>query len=77
MYMTMIQKGLPVPPERPGRKPSGKYDAIAQLEAGDSVAFPLSEYGRVSTMLAYYGRRLDRKFTRRTEGQSVRVWRMK
>ncbi len=46
------------------------------LEVGESAAFPVGIYFKLSPVLTYRQKRDGKKFTRRTEGDVVRVWRV-
>ena len=76
MTKLLIDKGVPLPPRRKGGPPD-KYP-FPGMEVGDSFFAANYEDPRVMSNLAWKrGKKLGRKFSVRTEGDGVRVWRVK
>lgn len=75
-----IEKGVPIPPARVGRKPNGpsKY-MFDRFEVGDSVYFH-PEHGdlhKVQSCAAWWGKRHKVKFSlRKLKDGGFRVWRI-
>lgn len=67
-----IDKGIPVPPRR---NANGYTALIRSLKKGDSVLLPVKIQTAVS--LCYQISDDRSMYTRRSEGTSVRVWRVK
>lgn len=68
-----IQKGVPIPPKVTGRKSPIK-DALLKMRVGDSILVEKQNgmRGRIWSMAVG----LNMKFTTRTEGEKIRVWRV-
>jgi len=64
-----IEKDIPLPAAR------NSYLVLDDLQPGESVTFPLANYLCVNHAYCYRQRRDGRRFTRRIEGATVRVWR--
>ena len=71
-----IEKNIPCPEARMGRKP--KYP-FADMAVGDSVFFDNEPAGSMSLPAASahnHGMRLGKKFSSRKDGRGVRIWRV-
>jgi hypothetical protein len=68
-----IEKSIPIP-DRTAQEP-GRYP-FAQMEVGDSFVVPRSERHRVDNAAAWYRKRRGHRYTRRTLGDTVRIWRV-
>jgi hypothetical protein len=67
-----IEKGIPIPPRRCGRKPRYPF---GQMEIGDSVIVEIISGARAATT---YGRRHGKKFQSEKQADGkYRVWRVK
>ena len=72
-----IESHVPIPlkSSKGGRKI--KYP-VADLEVGDSFTVPIGMIGSLRSVVSRYAyNNPKRKFTTRTEGDRVRVWRIK
>jgi hypothetical protein len=70
-----IEKGIPIPPDPRGRTEGSKYPFL-QMEVGDSVYLPGKK--SVGSILKYArSKKPELRFTTRTDGQGIRVWRIK
>ena len=69
-----IDKNIPIP----GRRESGKKSKWPwhKIKVGDSFLIEGRTIVRVSSMAYYAAKRLGFKFTCRTIGEDVRVWRV-
>lgn len=65
-----IEKGIPVPEYRK----TNKYP-IRDMEVGDSILIPLA-YQKTSLLVSTHGRRYQKTFICRLEGQGTRIWRV-
>ena len=65
-----IEKGVPIPPRDRGHR-SSKYP-WATMEIGDSFFVPKAKMGSSASIA---GKRYQRKFTTRPEGDGTRIWR--
>lgn len=52
------------------------FAILDALAVGESTAFPVGLYFKLSPVLTYRQKRDGKKFTRRTDGEVVRVWRV-
>lgn len=69
-----IEKGVPVPPSRGGRRTVYPW---RDMEVGDSALIPGGDQARIGASVRTFGLSAGRKFvTRKVEG-GVRVWRVK
>jgi hypothetical protein len=64
-----IDNHIPVPAR------AHKFVALDQLEVGQSTSFPNETLSSLCACMQYRQRRYGKKFTRRNEGDTVRVWR--
>jgi hypothetical protein len=53
-----------------------KFQELGMLEIGQSTTYPIVNYASVASSVTYLQRRYEKRFTRRTEGDVVRVWRI-
>lgn len=67
-----IEKNIPVP-SRTGRR--RVYAAVYDLEVGDSTVYPATSCSSLRPTVQYIQRMHGKRFTRRTEGNMVRIWR--
>jgi hypothetical protein len=65
-----IETSIPIPPRR------RRFGELDQLEVGQSAAFPMSAYFTLCASIMHRQTRYGKQFTRRREGDSVRVWRV-
>jgi hypothetical protein len=52
-----------------------KFGALDVLEIGESAIYPLIDYSSLCAAVTLRKTRRNKRFTRRTKGQFVRVWR--
>ena len=72
MPVAQIEKEVPTPKERVVYK--YPYD---DMQIGDSFTVPVSHKANVMNANHRAGKRLARRFMARTEGEYVRVWRIR
>ena len=71
-----IESHVPIPRMAKGGRKI-KYP-VADLEVGDSFSVPIGMIGSLRSVVSRYAyNNPKRKFTTRTEGDRVRVWRIK
>jgi len=68
--MYKIEKGIPVGCETKQTYP------FEQMQVGDSFKAPVNERGKVTGSAAHWGKRKNAKFTSKTFGKEIRVWRI-
>jgi hypothetical protein len=68
--MQQIDSVVPVPSAR------NTYRGLDDLQVGQSTTYPVGQYITLCDVIQYRSRRYNKKFTRRTEGDVVRVWRI-
>ena len=68
--MQQIDSNVPVPSTR------NTYSRLDELQVGQSTTYPVEQYTTLCAVIQYRTRRYNKKFTRRTEGDVVRVWRI-
>jgi hypothetical protein len=67
-----IEKGVPIPPDWVSQFP------LADMIVGDSFTIPEHRAASFRTRLSQYRKQFpDQEFTRRVEGERIRVWRIK
>jgi len=64
-----IEKNIPMP------KPHVKYP-FRRMEVGDSITVPNDQANSAQTSARVFGKRMQRKFTVRREGELTRIWRV-
>lgn len=64
-----IELGIPIPPW-----PVRKYP-LGDLAVGESMAFPIGDRRSLQVVASRHGAQHGKKFTCRSEGDEVRVWR--
>ena len=73
-----IEKNIPVRTIVRARKPRSLKYPLDQMDVGDSFAFPIDMFNKVSACASGYGKNSDRKFKcRRQCPNTGRVWRVK
>ncbi len=64
-----VETTIPIPSRAP------KFGALDVLEVGQSTLYPLVDYSSLCAAITLRKNRWNKRFTRRTQGQFVRVWR--
>jgi hypothetical protein len=70
----IIETAVPIPANAKGRPAVYPFD---KMKVGDSFRLDNTHICKISASKAYWAKKLKRKFTARTEGGGVRVWRTK
>lgn len=52
------------------------YPELGLLEVGDATAFPKADYHNLNGAMSYLTLKTGKKFTRRTIGEEIVVWRL-
>jgi hypothetical protein len=65
----MTHPKLPIPKAR------NSFSALDRLKVGDYATFPKSSYDSIGMAISIRGRTLGFKYTKRADGDIVRVWR--
>ena len=71
----IIEKGIPLPERRPGRRQNELRMLLDQMEVGDSVLAPDLSSGNVRCQATLAGQRIGGKFTAEKTSKGIRVWR--
>ena len=60
----------------PGPYRKNSFAALKTLGVNECISFPIASYYSLNSAIDRYGKALGVKFTRRREGDEVRVWRI-
>jgi len=71
----MIETTVPAP-KQPKRGLRGRFSEVRKLEIGQSTTYPKADVYNLCSIIQYHRVKHGKAFRRRTEGDTIRVWRV-
>ena len=68
---TLTKTSHPLPPP----VSIGRFTGLDTLEVAQSITFPIALYDNICAAIQYRQHRTPKRFTRRSDGTTIRVWR--